>query len=290
MKLIQKCAILTVMIVCCLVLTQSVAFAQDKQEKGFWGGLFSRGEQKTEGPAPITKTEPIVQQNAPEPVSTVEVTPPQDDSVLAVPDVEGVTDEGAQTKVTFKTGVPKQDMIDGIKANLMVWRNEITDIIGDLVETTDDKGNVIYKFRKSSGELVFLEELDEGTLAGLFSVVNNAAINLQSQRIHRDQAQIQRAHEAQRVFQQQQATQTQQTMSAQQVHSPPQVPQTAQTPQAYSPPPTVQTPQVYHPPTVHAPPKTAAGPPPTSAGPPPGASGPPPGASGPPPGASGPPR
>ncbi len=115
----------------------------------------------------------------------------------------------------------KEEKIEVINDNLYLYGDEISVRIPNLVKGTDKKGNIIYKFKKESGEVVDFKDLDDETLSNLYRRVVNEAVLIRTDRIN---TQLQQLRQIQRP------------------------------PQAPKPPPVIQPPKIYIPPKAPSPP------------------------------------
>ena len=122
---------------------------------------------------------------------------------------------------TVPKELTKEEKIEVINNNLYVYGNEISVKIPKLVKKTDEEGNIIYKFKKGSGEVVDFKDLDDETLSKLYRRVVNEAVLIRTERLN---TQIQQMRQIQRP------------------------------PQAPKPPPVIQPPKAYIPPKIPSPP------------------------------------
>ncbi|MCK4462960.1 MAG: hypothetical protein KAU58_01480, partial [Candidatus Omnitrophica bacterium] len=114
---------------------------------------------------------------------------------------------------------------EGINNNLYVSGDEISVRIPELVKKTDEKGNIVYKFKKESGEVVDFKDLDDEALSKLYRRVTTQAVLIRTERLNRQLQQLR------------------------QIQQPPQVPRPPQPVVQPS-----QPPKVYTPPKVSSPP------------------------------------
>lgn len=115
----------------------------------------------------------------------------------------------------------KEEKIEIINNNLYVYGDEISVKIPKLVKKTGEEGNIVYKFKKESGEAVDFKDLDDETLSKLYRRVTTEAVLIRTERLN---TQLQQLRQIQRP------------------------------PQAPKPPPVVQPPKIYTPPKVPLPP------------------------------------
>ena len=126
---------------------------------------------------------------------------------------------------TVPEELTKEEKIEGINNNLYVSGDEISVRIPELVKKTDEKGNIVYKFKKESGEVVDFKDLDDEALSKLYRRVTTQAVLIRTERLNRQLQQLR------------------------QIQQPPQVPRPPQPVVQPS-----QPPKVYTPPKVSSPP------------------------------------
>lgn len=115
----------------------------------------------------------------------------------------------------------KEEKVEVINNNLYVFGDEISAKVPELVKKTDEEGNIVYKFKKESGEVVDFKDLDDEALSRLYRRVVNEAVLIRTERLNIQMQQLR------------------------QIQRPPQAP---------PPPPVVQPPKTYIPPKVPSPP------------------------------------
>jgi len=163
----MKVFIIFAVLFCYAFCTVSIA-AEDNP--GFFKRLFGKAKPPAE-----TEVEEVPEEKMPE----EEVMPDEPKDDMAVP--EEIT-----------RPLEKDEMIEDIKTTFERYEDELLSRVQNVLVSIDDNGKLVYKFKRESGEVVGLEDLDLDEIRSLYNKVGNIAAVIHHERIMQRQKQIER--------------------------------------------------------------------------------------------------
>jgi len=180
-------------IIVCLVgiflLVSTCCFAQDDENVGFikkaWRNLLGRNEEASE---------PVEEK------SVMDLTEDADFEIEEkIIDGEPVSSPEINEKMQIP---PKEDIISDIYDDLDTWGEEISMRMPMIIRKVDDKGEIMYLYKKPSGEVVHFEELNEEELLKIFNRVSHEATIMRTEHIQRQIETVRRLDHIRRMNEQ----------------------------------------------------------------------------------------
>ena len=183
-----------------------VSFAEEEQVgfvKKMWRNLLKKEE--------VIKEEPKAEERAPKAAERT------------LPKQQAPKDELQPREAPPVEKASREEMLDRIDQNLSIYEEELASKIENITRIVDEHGKNVYVFKKSAGETMAFEDLDDDTLYGLYRRILNETILLRTDRLNRQLQQIQQVQNIQRV--QQQVPKVVAPPTIQRPYTPPQIPE-----------------------------------------------------------------